>query len=170
MAEEMGLEAQFEQGHQERMRQFSAPRPKEELRENEVNALAEAIEDVMLEASDGQVQPGGDVALEIGSGMQDGKITPQLFGALEMLSEFLDLAGKDHPELGKYSFDHKRAVMTREGVLQTAASLKELANDRRAMGRMKTYAPEEAAPQEAEAAPPENEIDVSSLFGGSDGE
>lgn len=171
--DEMELEAQFEQGRQDRLRQFSPPKPKEELREGEVGALAEALEEVMLEASDGQIQPGGEVGLSVGDGMEDGKITPQLFGALEMLSGFLKMAGQEHPELDKYAFDHKQAVTTREGVLQTAASLKQLANDRRAMGRMKAYAPSAAeAPQDADNKPSEDEgLDVSSLFaGGDDGE
>lgn len=168
--DEINLEAQFEQGRQERLRQFKAPKPKEQLREGEVGALAEAIEEVMLEASDGQIQPGGEVGLSVGSGMEDGKITPELFGALEMLSSFLQMAGQQHPELDKYSFDHTKAVSTREGVLQTAASLKQLANDKRAMGRMKTYTPPETQSEPDMDKPQEDDIDVSDLFGGSDGE
>lgn len=167
------LEKQFEQGHQTRLQQFKAPKPKEQLREGEVGALAEALEEVMLEASDGQIQPGGEVGLSIGSGMKDGKVTSELFGALEMLSGFLEMAGQQHSELDKYIFDHKKAVSTREGVLQTAASLKQLANDKRAMGRMKTYTPTVAEEPQTSANQPEEDdsMDVSELFAGvEDGE
>lgn len=167
------LEQQFEQGRQQRLAEFQPPRPKEELREGEVGALAEALEEVMLEASDGQIQPGGQVGLAVEGGMEDGSVTPQLYGALEMLSGFLQMAGQQHEELERYTFDHKEAVSTREGVLQTAASLKELANDRRAIGRMKAYAPEkEETPEEETISPEEQEsADVSGLFmGGTDGE
>ena len=167
------LDEQFAQGRQQRLQQFVPPKPKEQLREGEVEALADALEQVMLEASDGQIQPGAEVDLSVGSGMKDGAVTAELFGALEMLSGFLDMVGEQHPELGQYAFDHKKAVSTREDVLQTAASLKQLANDRKAMSRMKTFAP--TAPTETtdvpEAEASADMIDVSSLFeGGSDGE
>lgn len=170
---EIDLEQQFEEGRQERLAKFKPPRPREQLREAEVGALAEALEEVMLEASDGQIQPSGDVGLSIGEGMADGSVTPELYGALEMLAGFLELAGQEHPELDQYSFDHKQAVSTREGVLQTAASLKQLANDRRAMGRMKAFAPATMTDSKPADKQPEEKdsLDVSALFmGGKDGE